>query len=186
MAEGKILSESAYARLVADIRKLITEGKVRAQEAAGRELVGTYWEIGKRISNEDLTAAASYGNSVMEDLSDELGVDEYTLYRAVHFFRTYKVAPRGNNLTWSHYRELLGIRDNEVRKLLEDKASKESWTRDQLVKAIRHHRETSTKGTSSPRSNRFLRPSEPTYLYKAEVLKVVDGDTIVLRFDLGF
>ena len=180
MAEGKVLSESAYARLVADIRKLIAEGRTRAQEATGRELVQTYWEIGSRISEEGLTENAKYGDSIMEDLSEELGVDEYTLYRSVHFFKAYKVAPRGNNLTWSHYRELLGIRDNQMRKLLEDKASKEDWTREQLVKAIRSRQAASSKGSPS-RSRKFSRPTEPTYLYKAEVQKVVDGDSLVLR-----
>ncbi|OGR86931.1 MAG: hypothetical protein A3A86_06595 [Elusimicrobia bacterium RIFCSPLOWO2_01_FULL_60_11] len=101
MAEGKVLSESAYARLVADIRKMIAEGRTRAQEAAGRELVLTYWEIGKRISHEGLTDNAKYGESIMEDLSEELGVDDNTLYRCVHFFKSYNSAPRGGNLTWS-------------------------------------------------------------------------------------
>ena len=181
MAEGKVLSESAYTRLVGDIRNLIAEGRTRAQEAAGRELVQTYWAIGRRISQEGLTENAKYGDSIMEDLSEELGVDEVTLYRSVHFFKTYKVAPRGKNLGWSHYKELLGVREDVARRLLEDKASKEDWSRDQLVKAIRIHRETASKGSSPSRSRKFSRPTEPTYLYKAEVQKVVDGDSLVLR-----
>ena len=181
MAEGKVLSESAYSRLVEDIRKLIVEGRARAQKAAGKELVQTYWAIGGRISEEGLTGNASYGGSIIEDLSEELGVDVDTLYRAVHFFKAYKVAPRGDYLSWSHYKALLGVKDPDARKRLEDRASKEDWNILKLDRAIRAHRESGSKAGSPLRSKRFSRPVEPTYLYKAEVLKVVDADTFLVK-----
>ena len=192
MAEVKTLSASRYSKLVGDVRKLIEQGRARTEDAAKNELVRTYWEIGKRIESEGLTQNASYGESIIEDLSDELKIDVDTLYRAVHFFKAYKVAPRGENLTWSHYRELLGVKENSVRFLLEEKANQQEWTRDQLVKAIRSEAQSgselnrSGKTRSAIKIKKIMRPDQATYVYKAVVENVVDGDTLVLRIDLGF
>ena len=41
----EVLSESKYAKLVADIRKIIEEGRLRAAKAANQELARTYWEV---------------------------------------------------------------------------------------------------------------------------------------------
>ena len=89
MTEGTVLTETRYAKLVRDIRKLLTEGKARAQQAVAQELVRTYWEVGKRLTEEDITGRAHYGESILEDLSDELGVDPRTLQHAILFFQTY-------------------------------------------------------------------------------------------------
>jgi hypothetical protein len=104
MTPSALLSETKYARLVADVRSLIAAGRGRAEIAAKNELVKTYWEIGKRIVGENLTEKAGYGDSVIEDLSEELDIDGRTLYNCMAFFKAYRVFPRGHNLSWAHYR----------------------------------------------------------------------------------
>jgi endonuclease YncB( thermonuclease family) len=182
MTPSALLSETKYARLVADVRSLIAAGRGRAEIAAKNELVKTYWEIGKRIVEENLTEKAGYGDSVIEDLSEELDIDGRTLYNCMAFFKAYRVFPRGHNLSWAHYRTLLGVKDDSVRLRLEEKAGQEGWTRDQLTKAIRT--ESNTAGGKKPA--KFKRPSDATYVYRAVVDKVIDGDTLLLRIDLGF
>lgn len=94
MAEtAGVLTEARYARLVKEIRGLLAQGKVRAQAAVAQELVQTYWAIGKRLSEENLTGRANCGESVLEDLSEELDVDVRTLQHAILFFQTYKTSP---------------------------------------------------------------------------------------------
>jgi len=116
MPKTTVLIKSKYQKLLADLRKLISESKRRAEEAVSRELVVTYWEVGKRITEEGLTENAGYGTSIMEDLSDALGVNVDTLERSVVFFDLYNnSAPRGGNLTWSHYRELIRVRQDNAR-----------------------------------------------------------------------
>jgi len=67
---------------------------------------------------------------------------------------------------------------------------KEGLTRDQLVAAIRNgryeaHVIKSKKSKEVPIS-KLKRPKKATHLYKASVLRVIDGDTLYLRIDLGF
>ena len=181
---GELLSKSEYSKLLSDVRKLIEGGKAQAEEAARNEIVQMYWEIGSRISEEKLTDNASYGDSIIADLAEDLDVDESTLYRCVSFFKLYKDAPRGGNLTWSHYKELMGVKDDSVRLMLEEKAGKEEWSRERLVQAIKAQRE--QRATNKSGAKKLNRPSDASFVYKAVVEKVVDGDTLLLRIDLGF
>lgn len=97
----------------------------------------------------------------------------------------YKAAPRSSNLTWSHYKHLLALKDDEAREFYEKEAARLEWTRDDLAQAIQ--KETfAADGKTKPRATALKRPTEPTYVYRADVLRVIDGDTLLLRIDLGF
>ena len=65
MPQNTVLTESRYAKLVSDIRRLVEEGKARAVRAASQELVQTYWAIGKRICDEGLSQNAGYNRSIL-------------------------------------------------------------------------------------------------------------------------
>lgn len=78
-----ILSDGKYNKLVLDIRKILDQGRARAQAAANRELLQTYWNVGARIAEERITENAGYGESIMERLADELHADRTTLVRCV-------------------------------------------------------------------------------------------------------
>ena len=186
MPEVKILTDARYEKLLKDLRKLIQEGRARAEQAARQELIQTYWEIGKRLSEEELAEKAGYGDSILQDLAEDLEMDEDTLRRSVQFYEGYKIsAPRGGNLTWSHYRELLAL-SQEARSFYEKEAQKQNWSRDELTSAIRRGAFKEGEGRARKSEGRLKRPTEATYVYKAEVERIVDGDTILLRIDLGF
>ena len=183
-----VLTETKYTKLVRDIRRIIEEGKRRAAQAASQELVVTYWEIGKRITEEGLTQNAGYGEAVLTDLADELGMDYSTLTRCIHFFQVYNLATSSKNLLWSHYKKLMVINDDKERKWYEQLVEKEKLSTLHLAKAIREQRyEKSQKSKGkSPKKKSITRPTEASYVYKGVVEHVVDGDTIVMRIDLGF
>ena len=188
MSKSTVLSESRYAKLLKDVRRLIVEGKERATRVASDELVCAYWQVGERIAEEGLTQNAGYNQAVLEDLAEELGIDYTTLTRCIHFFQTYKVAPRGKNLTWSHYRYLLPVKDDAQRQWYEDLAEDDGLNATLLSKAIKEDRYgRSRKGKDKRESDvKLKRPTEATYVYKAVVERVIDGDTLLLRIDLGF
>ena len=183
-----VLTVPQYARLVKEIRQLLAQGKSRAQEAVAQELVQTYWAIGKRLTEAQLTDRAAYGESVLEDLAEELDVDVTTLRRAVQFFQVYKSAPRGANLTWAHFKALLSVKDADARQFYAQETQRLGWTRDQMVSAIAKETFEQTDGgkTTKRRTTPLMRPTEPTYVYRADVERVIDGDTVILRVDLGF
>src|SRR4051812_17821130 len=104
MEKEMVLSGGKYAKLVTDLRRLIDDGRARAQSAANREYMGTYWRVGERLAEERWTTTAGYGESVMEKLSLELKTDRSTLVRCLQFHRDYpKGVPEGTTLSWSHF-----------------------------------------------------------------------------------
>ena len=85
-----------------------------------RYKVITYFEIGKLLNE----AGGKYGDNIIEDYSkklvNEVGkkYNKRTLFRMKQFyivFNNQKVSPVATQLTWSHYTELLSIKDeNEL------------------------------------------------------------------------
>jgi len=187
MPNTEVLAELNYTKLISDIRKIIAEGRERASRAASQELVRAYWDVGKRISKEGLTEKGGYGASILEDLAQELDVDESTLLRCVHLFQTYKSVPEGNNVTWSHYKILLPLRDSKERAWYKNLVKEEGLSVPQLTEAVKKERFEETKKKGRGRKTEELkRPKEATYVYKGLVDRVIDGDTLLLRIDLGF
>jgi len=81
-----------------------------------RYRVITYFEIG-RLLNE---AGSKYGDNVIDEYSKKLVIEvgkkynKRTLFRMKQFYNTFsneKVSPMGTQLTWSHCRALLSIKD---------------------------------------------------------------------------
>lgn len=180
----KTLTKVNFVKLVGDIETIISRGRERAKTAANTELIRTYWAIGRRIESEGLTENAGYGDAVMERLADALKTDRSTLVRCVQFFQAYPKAIPETPLTWSHYRLLLTVTNDKERTDFEARAEKERWTREQLAKAI--SAATSTDQEGGKTGKKLKRPEGGPFIYRAEVLKVVDGDTLLLRLDLGF
>ena len=67
------------------------------------------------------------------------------------------------------------------------KAEKNKWTRDELVKAIEaDHIAVTDPDASKKVAKKLKRPEGGPYIYRARVLKDVDGDTFDVDIDLGF
>jgi len=179
-----LLTNSGYSKLLADLRQLWETGKTKAQRAVSRQLLQTYWEIGGRISEEQLTSNAGYEKAIMERLAEDMRTDMTTLYRCVQFHDTYKILPESESLSWSHYRVLLTVKDAKERDFYTQEAEKKHWTRDQLLKAVQGDAYADDK--KGKKTKRLPRPTGATYVFKAIVLEVVDGDTLVVDVDCGF
>jgi endonuclease YncB( thermonuclease family) len=81
----------------------------------------------------------------------------------------------------------LSVKNDEARQFYETMAIEKKWTRDELVKAIQadHFGEDPTKGNGNP-PKQLKRPAGEPFIYRATILRVVDGDTLLVRLDLGF
>lgn len=183
MPDNNVLSPSAFNKLVTDIRGLINSGRSEAQRATNIALISTYWNVGERIISEKLTENAGYGDALMDRLAESLDIDRSTLVRSVQLAKAYPKGAPQNDLTWSHYRLLLTVQTDKERQYYQDRATTEHWTREQLAKAI--EAEVVSNPGKKP-SKQLKRPAGGPFIYRAEVLKVIDGDTLLVRLDLGF
>ena len=123
-----------------DICQIIDTGRQKAYAAVNNSMIETYWNIGRRIVEEEQQGKerAEYGERIIERLSEQLthqyGKGFSARYLA-YFRKFYLVVPdfkilqtRLQNLHWSHIHRILSV-DNEVaaRWYLET-ASHEMWS----------------------------------------------------------
>ncbi len=104
-----------YDKIKEEIIKSEIYDKVK-DYAKERNKVITYFEIGKLLSE----AGKAYGKNIIKEYSDKLMVEvgkkynERTLYGMRKFYDVFsneKLNPLGAKLSWSHYRELITIKN---------------------------------------------------------------------------
>lgn len=109
-----------------------------------RHKVKVYFEIG-RLLNE---AGKEYGKNVIKQYAEKLIIEvgkkynERTLYGMRKFFEVFsneKLNPLGSKLSWSHYRELLTIKNIDAIKYYIGICEKNSLSKRQLQERIRNH-----------------------------------------------
>jgi endonuclease YncB( thermonuclease family) len=180
------LTKPQYKTLLSDLRRIIGAGKQEAQRAAAQALIESYWSIGKRITTEKLTTRAGFHNAILTDLSADLSIDLRTLQRTVTFYQTYKRPPRLEGLSWAHFRILMQLQDPRERTFYEHLALTDTLSAQRLRTAIQGARYQSAQHQKPGKPLILPRPTNPSYLYKAEVRDVIDADTLLLDIDLGF
>jgi predicted nuclease of restriction endonuclease-like (RecB) superfamily len=123
MSKTEILEESV---LFENIAKIIESRKFRAVASANIEITLMYWEIGHYINSTILDfKRAEYGKKIFatlwRKLSETYGkcFDEKNLYRMTQFASTFTdlemLTKWASVLSWSHFRELIRIKDEKAR-----------------------------------------------------------------------
>lgn len=134
--EDIIISDS----LVTDVRNIIEEGRRHAYAAAGQIAILTYWNIGRRIVEEEQqgNARADYGKNIIPMLADRLSIEFGSGYgrRNLAYFRKFYLEfndldilhTRVQNLNWSHIRRLLSVSNPEAREWYLKTAAEDMWS----------------------------------------------------------
>jgi endonuclease YncB( thermonuclease family) len=180
---NEIIKPLDYSKLLLDLKNLIENSQSQAQEMLRKQAILTYWGVGQRIEEEKIGIDSNYQSLVIKNLSEDLQIDITTIRRSIQFFKTYpENPPIENSLNWSHYKILLTINDPDLREDLTSRAKDEKWNVSQLNFQIKDLK----NGQPISSSKKLKRPTKANYLYKAKILDVVDGDTMILNVDLGF
>ena len=129
--------QNNYTTLLEQIKNTFSEGKVSAIKAVRRQLVLTYWAIGKHIvdfeqkGNEKSVYGSKILNRLSKDLSHQLGRGfnrSNLIYMRLCYLNYPNIEILSHQLTWAHYVELLKI-DNELeRSFYEKQTVRERWT----------------------------------------------------------
>lgn len=129
-----------YQAALEDIKQIITFGQKYAYQAANKAMVFTYWQIGKRIVEQEQKGEerATYGKALLDTLSAELTREYGKSYskRNLQYFRKFYFAFPDeqivntcvHNLNWSHFRALLRVQDENARLWYMNEASNENWS----------------------------------------------------------
>ncbi len=125
--------------LLADLRRLIEEARRSAAVAVNASLTLMYWRIGRRIHAEVLGGErADYGEEILPTLSAELiprygrGFSARNLWRMVQFAEAFPdeqiVATLLRKMSWSHFQELLPLKQPLQREFYAEMCRIEGWS----------------------------------------------------------
>lgn len=165
----KNLKIIGYKELLHDIKSLIEKARYKVYKAVDNLLVQTYWQIGERIARETLLQKrADYGKQVIPRLAIDINMQKSALYDTLRFYNAYPIfhAVRGE-LSWTHYRLLMRIKDKNEREFYESQIIQSAWSSRKLEKQIRSklYQRAKKKGTLTIKTKLPVK-LEPEQIFK--------------------
>jgi predicted nuclease of restriction endonuclease-like (RecB) superfamily len=130
---------------VLQIKKLQTNARRAAAHDINTHIIRTNWEIGRVIVEQEQNGQikSQYGDRLLTVLSKELtrelgrGFSRSNLANMRLFYVTYPIVQTlSGQLTWSHYCELISIKDPDARSFYEHEASNSNWSFRELKRQI--------------------------------------------------
>ena len=132
-------------KMVSEITTLVNEVKSKLSKEINNSIVYVYWNIGRIIvSNEnEYNNRLEYGKEVLKGLSNDLtkflgkGYSYTNLKYMRIFYKTYPDFGEINpELSWTHYNELIIIKDDAKRKFYEKECINSHWSVRELQRQL--------------------------------------------------
>jgi endonuclease YncB( thermonuclease family) len=168
------------------IEKSIEDSSQRAENLRAA------WAVGR-----DVYQYKQETGTLQRTIAEDLGLSVSQLDRYVRLFRLYPDSPaatvNGKPVFLSHYMALIHIYDAKERDFYITEAADNAWSSQEMRRRVRNSYYESYTESMAVRENagstakRELKVApQKLYTYGAEVLRVVDGDTLLLDIDVGF
>ena len=125
---------------ISEIKKILKNARQKAYTAVNSAMVEAYWEIGRRIVEEEQRGKerAEYGKEIVKNLSKELteefgkGFSRRTLWEMrklyVYFSDYERVRTLFAQLTWSHFQKVLRVSDEKARIFYLTEVAENMWS----------------------------------------------------------
>ena len=135
-------------KVVSDVRAIIEQGRKMAYTAASQAAILTYWNVGRRIVEEEQLGSvrAKYGSQLIPMLAKELSNEYGSGYgrRNLAYYRKFYLTfndweilhTRVQNLEWSHVRRVLSVTNPDARLWYLKSASENMWSVRELDRNI--------------------------------------------------
>lgn len=142
--KGSSLSrnESAF---YAQVREVIVEARRYVHKTANAAMVKAYWLVGKMIvEQQGGSAKATYGDGLIDALAEKLTVEfgagftRSNLRNMRQFYLCFENCHTlCGELSWSHYRLLITVENEEARRYYAEECRKSLWSVRELRATIR-------------------------------------------------
>lgn len=138
-------NDESFLTLYKSISSILKNARENAYKAVNFAMVTSYWSIGKLIVEDEQNgnARAEYGKAVLEQLSEKLtaefgkGFDTSNLRYMRLFYNAFPICDTlRHELSWSHYRMLLRVKDEKTRNWYMNEAADQTWSTRQLDRQI--------------------------------------------------
>ncbi len=139
----ELTTDADYQELLTRISAVYDEGRRRAYQAVATQMTETYWQIGHDIVEHEQggKVKAEYGKALLTNLSRDLklrhgkGFSRSNLVYMRLLYLRYPIGQKpSDQLSWSHYVELLKLDDELERSFYEQQAIREKWSVPELMR----------------------------------------------------
>ncbi len=139
------LNLTPYEDIYSEIKETLLLSRNQAYSAVNFAMVQAYWQIGRIIVEyeQNGNARADYGKAVLQELSSRLTKDfgkGFSVRTLQQMKKFYVMFPNTNalrsQLTWTHYRLLLSVENEQARQWYMDEAIASAWSSRQLERQI--------------------------------------------------
>ena len=146
--KNQIVAQAATQSLIQDLRQIIEQARGQVAATAKYAQTMMYWHIGERINREVLgNQRAEYGKQIVATVARQLqeefgrkGFDEKSIRRMMQFATLFPdsqiVAPLARQLWWSHFVEVMPLKDELQREFYLTMAASERWSKRTLQAKI--------------------------------------------------
>jgi hypothetical protein len=170
-----------------DVRSILADARRAAYTAVNSAMVAAYWQIGRRIVEEEQggSAKSTYGDRLLPELSRALtaefgkGFSYANLRNFRQFYLTYPQMEicytLCSKLTWSHNRLIMREEKPEAREYYLQETKSQNWSVRQLQRQIEtrtYHRLLSSQDTTSSPETLAAQPSIRDFIKDPYVLEL--------------
>lgn len=143
--EKGLINQQDVEKLYVGIRNILANARQRAYSAVNFAMVESYWLIGQQIVEHEQhgEARADYGKGLLKELAAKLsvefgkGFDESNLRYMRLFYRCFPIRDTlRHELTWSHYRRLISVENEQARIWYMNEAADSVWSTRQMDRQI--------------------------------------------------
>ncbi len=139
--DNQLVNTQEYKNLLQELKDILAKGHHAAYKAVDNIRVQTYWQMGERIVREELKHKdrADYGEFLIANLAQDLEIRRRDLYNIVRFYRLYPIVSSvSTQLSWTHYRYLITLDDDQERAFYQNQAILHSWSVRELQRQIKN------------------------------------------------
>ena len=127
-----------------EITELVIKSREKLKDEMNNEQIKCYWDIGRKIIEEEQKgkSKAEYGKGLLINLSKKLknelgkGFSRTNLQNMRLFYQYYPKCQTSGKLSWSHYCELIMIKDKEKRDFYEKECINSKWAVRELKRQV--------------------------------------------------
>lgn len=136
--------ENNIDKLFKKVSEVISEARKTVYQTANTQMVKAYWQIGKLIVEEEQNGKerATYGKEIVKQLSAKLApygniYSKRNLWYMVRFYQAFPIVNAlRSQLSWTHYRLLSKIENENARNFYIEETIKSSWSTRTLERQI--------------------------------------------------
>ncbi len=124
-------------RFYENVKNVLVKARGNIYRTINFEMVTAYWDIGRLIIEEEQKGKqkSDYGEYLLKNLSSSLsrdfgnGFSEQSLRNMRQFYRIFPIrSTLWSELTWSHYKILIRVENENARKFYGDECVKSNWS----------------------------------------------------------